>query len=220
LIDDGTVRQIVEAKLRPWIDRLRGMVVRGAVKVLDEAGGLQRAQVTLGADDIAEDVEVLTPPGFTSRPAQAEALVFAVQGAPGHRVALLFDRTTRLKGELQDGEAALYVGRAGQLVKLRADGGVEVRAAGDAADASVVLTAAGDVVVTPAAAGKVLLGGAAAAKKVALADDVDARFAAVQTKFDTHVHGGVTVGPGSTAVTPTLIGPLAPTGADNVYGKG
>src|SRR5690606_7758341 len=103
-----------------------------------------------------DGVEVLTPPGFTSRPAKAEAIVFAVHGNPSHRLALLFDRTTRLADELEDGEAALYVGRAGQMVKLLADGSVEVKAKGDggSTDSSVILKANGDVVITPGAAGK------------------------------------------------------------------
>ncbi|MCY1003987.1 phage baseplate assembly protein [Nannocystis pusilla] len=215
-----TVEQMIEERLRPWGLRLRSLVVRGVVRVLQESG-LQRAQITATADDILEEVECITPPGFTSRPKQAEAVVLAVQGATGHRVALLFDRTTRLQ-ELEDGEAALYVGREGQLVKLLADGGVEVRAAG-AAESSIVMKPSGDIVITPGAAAKVLLGGETAVKHVALAEEVDARLAALQLAYDTHTHPTAPVGPVSqpTAVPGVSpVGPLAPTGADNVYGKG
>lgn len=43
----------------------------------------------------------------------------------------------------------------------------------------------------------------------AIAAHVDARLATIQSKFDTHVHSGVTTGVGSSAVTPQLIGALA-----------
>lgn len=224
-----TLRQYVAERLRPLESRLRGLVVRGTVKVLagDHASdatkqsGLQRAQVACTADELSDDVEAITSPGFTSRPAEAEALVFAVGGNPSHRVALLFDRTTRLK-TLAVGEAALCVGRAGQLVLLLADGGVEVRATGDGAGtaSSVLLKADGDVVITPGTAGDLLLGSATATKSAALAEDVQARLDALAAAINAWVPVPMDGGAALKAALVAWIAGSNAVGADNVKVKG
>jgi len=58
--------------------------------------------------------------------------------------------------------------------------------------------------------------GAAASDFVALAGLVKARLDAIQTKFDAHVHTGVTTGGGSSGTTATLIGALPPVAATKV----
>lgn len=194
-----TIKDIITREVAPLRARLRGLAVRGLVRVLDDSAGLQRVQVSCTADEVSDDVEVVTPPGITARPASAEALVISVGGNPQHRLALLFDRTTRYKGELAVGEVALHMGHGDQLVLLKANG---------------------DVVITPATGRNVYLGDDGATKRVALADEVDARFATIKTLYNTHTHAGVTVGPGSTGTTPSVIGTLAPTNSSNVYAKG
>lgn len=198
-----TLRDMIAARVGPLAARLASIVTRGELKTLKDSTGLQRAQVSLTADEVQDDVEVITPPGFTSRPAAgAEVLVLAVGGNSAHRVALVFDRGTRLVDELAEGEAAMHIGNAGQVVHLKANG---------------------DVVITPGAGAKVYLGDDGATKKVALADEVDDRLSAIQTAFDAHVHPTAAVGPPSVA-TPVPgvipIGALAPTNSDNVYAKG
>lgn len=199
MITMQTIRDVVEGAVRPLRDRVRGLVVRGAVKLLVDSGGLQRVQVACTAGEVAEDVEVLAVPGFTARPATAEALVLSVGGNVSHRVALIFDRTTRLAGELAVGEAAMHVGVTGQVVHLKANG---------------------DVVATPKAAQKVLLGDAAAAKHVALAEDVTARLDALATAINSWVpvpnDGGAAL---KVALTAWLAGSNT-VASDNVYAKG
>lgn len=199
MITMQTIRDAVEGAVRPLRDRVRGLVVRGAVKLLVDSGGLQRVQVACTAGEVAEDVEVLAVPGFTARPATAEALVLSVGGNVSHRVALIFDRTTRLAGELAVGEAAMHVGVTGQVVHLKANG---------------------DVVATPKAAQKVLLGDAAAAKHVALAEDVTARLDALAAAINGWVpvpnDGGAAL---KVALTAWLAGSNA-CASDNVYAKG
>jgi phage gp45-like len=195
-----TIRDAIAARLAPLAARVAGLVTRGELKTLKDSTGLQRAQVSLTADELQDDLEVITPPGFTSRPAAgAEVLVFAVGGNPAHRIAFVFDRGTRLAGELAEGEAAMYVGTPGQVVHLKANG---------------------DVVITPSAGQNVFLGDDGATKKVALADEVDDRFTTIKNLYNSHTHTGVTAGPGSTGTTPAVIGALAPTNSDNVYAKG
>lgn len=215
------VRKIVSDKLRPYAASLSNMISRGTLTGLVEAG-LQRAQLVLGDDeDTADDVECVTPFGLASRPASAEALCFSVGGDGSHRLALLYDRTTRLQ-DLQDGEVALHVGRDGQVVKLTADGAVEVKAKGSAAS-SIILKANGDIVIVPGSGATLYLGDEGATKKVALADEVDDRLSKLQTALDTHVHATAAPGaPSPPTPVPTIVpvGALAPTGATNVKAKG
>lgn len=221
----AAVRQMIENAVGPLRARCRNLVRRAVLDVIDNGPGMATASLAItDDDDVADGVELLNPIGISSRPGQgAEAIVLAIGANASNRVAIPIARGKRLTGDdIDEGEVALYIGAAGQVVHLKADGSVVVRAAevGGGSGGSVVLKANGDVVVTPSATGKVYLGEDGALKKVALADDVDSALSALQTAHDTHVHPGVTAGPGSTAVTPALVGPLAPTGAANVYGKG
>lgn len=218
-----TIEDIVMRRVRPLVARVNNVIGRGVVTSIDDTTGLARGQSTTGADQIADDIEFITPYGLSFRPtAGAETLVWSVGASARHLLAMVFDRRVRLKGTLEEGEVALHIGKAGQVVHLKADGSVEVRSKtgdGDVAGGSVVLKANGDVVITPATGRFVYLGEDGAVKKVALADDVDARLATLQAAHDAHVHAGVTAGPGSTAVPTALVGALAPTGAQLVRGK-
>lgn len=217
--------QWVREQLRPIQDRLRGMITRGTVKVLQgddtEQLGLQRAQIAGTADDVSDGVECMTPFGFTSRPGSAEALVFAVGGNPSHQLALLFDRTTRLK-TLDAGEAALYVGRSGQVIRLLADGGIEIKAMGEVAGtaSSIVLKANGDIVITPGGTAKLLLGDEAAVKKAAAAEDVQARLDALSAAISGWVVAPMDGGAALKAALAAWLLQSNVVGSTNVYVKG
>ena len=223
MITTNTIRQMLAAKIEPLVARARGTVRRAVLRVLDKKpdAGLARGQFELTKDEVVDNIELIHPIGVSSRPAAgAEALVFAVGGNPNNLVALSWVRAQRMSDDdLAQGEIALYIGNGGQKVHLLNDGSIEITAKAPNGGA-VVLKANGDIVVVPGAGGQLYLGEDGAAKKVALADDVDARLATIAARFDTHVHPGVLAGPGSTAVTVSLVGPLAPTGADNVRAKG
>lgn len=226
MITPGAIRQMIESVVGPLRARCRGAVRRAVLNVLDNGDGMAHGSFSITDDDVdvADRVELLNPIGLSFQPAKGtEAIILAVGSNAANRVAIPFVRGQRLAGEdIAEGEVALYIGHDGQVVHLKADGSVVVRGqeVGGSSGGTVVLKANGDVVVTPSAAGKLFLGEDGAAKKVALADDVDARLGNLQAAFDTHVHPGVTPGPGSTAVTPSLVGPLAPTASTNVYAKG
>lgn len=187
-------------KVRPLETRVRALVSRGTMKTWDDSGGLGRAQFVVLVDEVEDGVESLSLHGLVSRPhGGAEALLLAPGGDPAGRVALVFDRRKRLAGTLAEGEAALFIGNAGQMVRLKANG---------------------DVVITPGAGGTVYLGGEGT-KKFALADDVDAAVTKLQVALDTHVHATAAVGP---PVPPTPVpgvvpvGAIAPTGSTKVKG--
>ena len=89
--------------------RLRGMVGRAVVNLVNDAAKLQGVQITMLADQTADDVERFQQYGLTSVPlAGAEGIALAVGGSTAHTVVIAVDdRRYRLRG-LADGEVALY----------------------------------------------------------------------------------------------------------------
>jgi phage baseplate assembly protein V len=89
--------------------RVRGMVSRAVVNLINDATKLQGVQITLMADQVADDVERFQNYGLTSVPLPgAEAVALAVGGSTAHTVVVVVDdRRYRLKG-LAGGEVALY----------------------------------------------------------------------------------------------------------------
>lgn len=224
MITEETIRGYVNNAARQQGARLAGTVRRGVLGDLDNMPGTATGAFSITDDetDVADGVEVINPPGLSFRPKKGtEAILLALGGNAAVRVAFPFVRGQRLTvDDIDEDEVALYVGNTGQVVHLKKDGSVVVRGkdVGGGDGGSITLKANGDIVAVPSAAGKVLLGDGAATKKLALADEVDARFASIQQKFDTHNHPTAPVGP----VSPpsVLIVSLAPTGSTNVYGKG
>lgn len=222
-ISIAAIRQMIENVVGPLRARCRGVVRRGQLNVLDNGPSLATASVAITDDDtdVADGVEILNPIGISFRPAKGtELLVLAVGANASNRVAIPFTRGQRLTGDdIDEGELALHIGAAGQVVHLKADGSVIVRGAevGGGDGASVVLKANGDAVVTPSATGGVYLGDNAATKKVSLVDELNT----LRSVFNSHTHPTAPIGPVS---TPTPIPGVVPvpafTGADNVYGKG
>lgn len=89
--------------------RVRGMIARVVLNLVNDATKLQAVQVTLLADQVPDDVEHFQHYGFTSVPhAGAEGIALAIGGSTGHTVVVnVDDRRYRLKA-LPDGEVALY----------------------------------------------------------------------------------------------------------------
>ncbi|MEE9357460.1 phage baseplate assembly protein V [Candidatus Vondammii sp. HM_W22] len=94
--------------LAPLTRRLRIMVSRAVINLVNDGHGLQEVQITLLADETAE-VERVQEYGFTSNPQPgAEAVALAVGGSRAHTIVIATDdRRYRLKG-LASGEVALY----------------------------------------------------------------------------------------------------------------
>jgi phage baseplate assembly protein V len=98
--------------------RLRGMISRAIVRLVDDAREAQELQLELLADEGQDGVEHLHPYGFTAHPhPDAEAIVACVGGLRSHMIALVVgDRRYRLKG-LAAGEVALH-DDLGNMIKL------------------------------------------------------------------------------------------------------
>lgn len=110
-------RRVLQRVVGPVWRRLRLLLSRGVLVLVDDALKLQRVQVTLLGDAPAW-AERFQQYGYTSHPLPgAEAIVASISGARAHLVALAVDdRRYRLVG-LAEGEVALYDDQ-GQSVHL------------------------------------------------------------------------------------------------------
>ena len=102
--------------------RVRMMVSRAIVRLVDDERRAQECQVELLDDEVADGMERFQQYGLTSHPFPgAEAVVVCVGGTRSHGIIIAVeDRTYRLSG-LETGEVALYDDQ-GQVVHLKRDG--------------------------------------------------------------------------------------------------
>ena len=223
MITADAIRQMIGARVDAVLRRVRSTVRRAVLTALDNSGGMAAGSFSITDDetDTADQVELINSPGVSYRPAAGgEAILLAVGGNAMNYVALPFVRGQRLSGsDIDDGEVALYIGNAGQVVHLKADGSVLVRGkeVGGGDGGSIDLQATGDVVAVPSTTGKVLLGDGAATKKMSLLDELNS----LRDAFNTHTHPTAPPGVVSTPTpVPTIIPVPLFVGSTNVYGKG
>ncbi len=148
---------------KPLEDRMRLMIGRAIVRLVDDATTAQSLQLELLAEETQDAVERLQDYGLSSVPhAGAEALVACTGGLRSHAVAIrVEDRRYRLTG-LQTGEVALY-DDLGNVVLLGRDR-IHVTAVSEArVEAPLVKVLSDDV----------RLGGDGGAKVARVGDDVD-----------------------------------------------
>jgi len=108
--------------IAPYARRIYLMIGRGVAKLVDDAGGLQRVQVTLLDGETRASVERFQNYGHTSNPpAGSEGIVASVTGSRDHLVMIALDHpASRLKG-LLPGENGLY-DDLGQVILLTREG--------------------------------------------------------------------------------------------------
>lgn len=143
-------------QLEKWIAPLKRRVMqsisRAVINTINDAGGIQKLQVALLADETHSNVDRIQQYGFTSSPLPgAEGVFVAVGGSREHGVIIaLDDRRYRLKN-LAPGEVALYTDegdkihfKRGGLIEVTASSKVQVNAPEveiNAADTAIVNTA-------------------------------------------------------------------------------
>ncbi len=171
------------------------VVARAVVNLINDGGAMQIVQVSMFADE-ADEAEHFQPYGFTSSPpGGSEAVVVCPQGNRDHPIVIVVtDRNTRFAG-LAPLDSAIYT---------------------DAGNRVHVKSADGSIAAVPDGAGLVHLGADAAAEFVGQATKILTELNDIRTRFDTHVHGGVTVGIGSTAVPAAPMGPASSVAATKV----
>lgn len=158
--------------------RVRLMLSRGIVRLVDDTPGAQEMQIDLLEDESQDGVERLQNYGFTSVPKpDAEAVVGCMGGLRSHAIVLAVeDRRFRLVG-LEEGEVAIY-DDLGNMVKLGRER-VEIVAMAELKITAPLTKIEGDVEVT----GEVTVTGDVTADGISL---------------KTHVHGGVQAGASNT----------------------
>ena len=106
----------------PFARKIQNMLARGTVVLANASTKMQSLQLTLLADETADNVEHFEPYGFTSRPrAGAEALAVFLDGDRSHGITVVVaDRRYRLSG-LEEGDVALHDDK-GHSIVLGADG--------------------------------------------------------------------------------------------------
>lgn len=155
------------------MNRVRMMLSRAIVRLVDDAPGAQEMQIDLLEDESQDGVERLQNYGFTSVPKpDAEAVVGCMGGLRSHAIVLAVeDRRFRLTG-LAEGEVAIY-DDLGNVVKLGRDR-IEITAIAELKITAPITKIEGDVEIT---------GGDVTADGISL---------------KTHVHGGVQAGASNT----------------------
>ena len=188
----------VPAWFKPFSRRIRLMVARAVVRLIDDAARLQLLQVELLAGETRDKVERFQEYGFTSHPVKgAEVIALAVGGNRDHVVVIAADDRRFRVRNLAEGEVALYTDegdvihfKRSQLIEINSGGHVKVVAPQCTIDSpSTRITGAVQI------DGPVVCGDAVTANgQISSSTGVSIG----QLELGTHVHGGVTAGTDST----------------------
>lgn len=112
--------------IAPITTRVRNMIVRGVIKMVDDKTKVQRIQASLLAGELKDGIERYQEYGIsTNPPAGTEALVVFCGGSRNNGVIVATgDRKFRVK-ELQPGEVAIYTDE-GDTIKLARNRKIQV----------------------------------------------------------------------------------------------
>lgn len=128
-------QRVIQRILSPIWRRIRLLISRGVIALIDDSAKMQRVQVTLLGSEPAW-AERFQNYGLTSHPHKgAEAVVAAVGGARSHLVAVAVDDRRHRPKNLQEGEVCLYTDegdeirlKRGRIVSVTAGTELEVTA--------------------------------------------------------------------------------------------
>lgn len=173
--------------------KLRVLVSRAVLALVNDAAKLQGVQVTLLDEETRSEIERFQQYGFSCHPLEgAEAIVLAVGGSRSHMVALSIDDRRYRKKDLEPGEVALYTDE-GDYVLFKRGRIVEVKAG------TKVLVDAPDAEFT----GNVLVKGNLHIEGDTTCDgnvsDANGSMQEMRDTFNSHTHSGVQTGGGNTA---------------------
>lgn len=134
----------INKMIAPLIRRVRLMVGRGVLSLVNDDLKMQGVQVQLLAGEV-RDLERFQDYGFTSVPhGGAEVAAVFIDGNRDHGIAVrIDDRRYRLKG-LQSGEVAIYTDEGDKIVMKRG-GVIEVTASVKVRMVTPLLEVTGDI---------------------------------------------------------------------------
>ncbi len=121
------ILRIVDKITEPLQRRVRIMVARGLIELVDESKKFQSLQVSIRADEVHDDVERFQDFGFSAvPPAGAEAVVVMVGGSADHPVAIKVDDRRYRPTDLEEGESCMWTMQDGKRVHNKANGEVHI----------------------------------------------------------------------------------------------
>lgn len=116
---------VLDRALAPLYRRLRLMIARGVIELVDESKKMQTVQVSTLADVTKDDVERFQQYGFSSYPKSgAEALVLHVRG--DHPVVVSVDDRRYRPKTLAEGESCMYTLQNGVRVLCKSNGEIHI----------------------------------------------------------------------------------------------
>jgi phage baseplate assembly protein V len=122
--------KVVQTFTKPLSTRIKNMVSRGVVQLVDDGTKIQTIQADLLEGETRDDIERVQNYGFTSVPKSgAEAVVIFVGGTRDHGLAVAVDDRRYRKTGLQPGEVAVYRDNGDSIV-LKSDGSIEINSTG------------------------------------------------------------------------------------------
>lgn len=131
--------------LEPVRRRVRLMISRAVVQLVNDTTLLQECQVELMRGEIRSGVERFQDYGFTAVPlAGAEAICVFVGGSRDHGVVVRADDRRYRPKDLQAGEVMVY-DQLGQQVHLRSDGTIRVVSTNEVVIDAPLVTLNGDL---------------------------------------------------------------------------
>jgi phage baseplate assembly protein V len=135
--------------------RITFLITKTILVSLDDSGAIQKLILDCLKDERRGDVDRYQEFGFSSNPPEgAEIIMLSLGGSRSHNIGIASeDRRYRLKN-LAPGESVLY-NQAGDYVKIKADGTIEVKASTKVLVDSPMVEMTGDLQV----AGNVDVGG-------------------------------------------------------------
>ncbi|WP_208595944.1 phage baseplate assembly protein V [Desulfonatronovibrio hydrogenovorans] len=210
----STMRRIMQRTTAPMWRRIRLLVSRAVVKIVDDSVKMQASQVTMqgGSPAWAERFQNY---GFTSHPLSgAEGIALSVGGVREHLALVAVDDRRHRKTGLQPGEVAMYtdegdeiVFKRGRVISVKAGSALQVEAPGVDVDCETAkVSASGSVEAdTPlfTVTGKLVVQGG---MEVSGGDGAQVQGGFHATKdivagnisLQNHVHGGVETGGATT----------------------
>lgn len=112
------------------INKLKGMIVRGVIKSINDSGSRQMVVATLLAGEVKDRIERIQQFGMSSNPPAGASGVFAAAAADRSRLVCIGENHPAHRPKnLPAGETKLYDAFE-QFVHLRASGVIEINAAG------------------------------------------------------------------------------------------
>lgn len=109
--------------LAPIKTKIRGLVIRGLVNLVDDSSGIQLVKISGLAGEDKEGIERVQQYGHSSNPpGVTEAVLLCIGGDRDNMICIATDSRLTRKKNLLSGESALYNGLTGAFMLLNAAG--------------------------------------------------------------------------------------------------